>query len=134
MAATYSIETDMFPEIFSERGKVFRAVLSDPGLVEKVAMSRCYYALSPHVRGDGKKAGWSVILYGLPGFCPVEISHPHARIIAELARIAPPKKTRGVKFTPPCETAIAEAVKRIHAALVARLTAAAALTLEELNP
>lgn len=124
---------DMFPDTFSEPCGAFHAVLSDPGLVEKIAMTRLANAICPHLRGDGKRAGKSVVTYGLPLLFSVKISHPHTRYIEELAGISLPKKTLGVKYTPPCESTIAEAVKVHHAALVARMAAAAALALEDLN-
>lgn len=127
------IEEDWFPETFSDPRRDFLAVLSDPFLVDKIAMIRVSNALCPHLRGDGKKAGATVISYGLPSSFSVTISHPHTRYLEELAGISPRKKTRSVKFTPPCETAISEAAKRIHAAHVANFTATAAIPFEALN-
>lgn len=126
--------TDMFPETFSEPCGKFQTALSDPLLEDKIAKIRCYYALSPHLRGDGKAGCECAITYGLPGLFSIGISHPQSGYLAELAGISPPKKTLGVRYTPPCEIAIAAAMKRIHAALVKRLTAAAAIPFEELNP
>jgi len=111
---TYSDGPDMFGQNFSDPNKTFRAVLSDPFLVEKIAMIRLASKLGPHLRGDGKTAGPSVISYGLPMLFKVQISHPHTRYFEELAGISIPKKTLGVKFTPPSESSIAEAMERIH--------------------
>lgn len=118
-------EGDWFPETFSEPCRNFRAVLNDPRLVETIAEIRCTHELSPSMRGDGKQPGHSIVTYGFPIVFPATVSHPHTRFLAELAGIVQPKKTRGVRFNPPCETAIAVAMKSVRAALAARLRATA---------
>lgn len=114
-------DADWFPETFSEPCRIFRAVLNDPCLVETIAKIRCAHELSPSLRGDGKQPGHSIVTYGFPLVFPDTVSHPRTRFLAELARITPPEKTRGVRFTAPCETAIAEAMKSVLAALATRL-------------
>lgn len=114
-------DADWFPETFSDPCGDFRALLNDQCLVEKIAMTRCVHDLCPHLRGDGKTPGHSIITYGLPMFFPVQIAHPQTRFLAELAGITPRKKTLGVNYAPPCAKAVAEAVKSIRAALAIRL-------------
>jgi hypothetical protein len=120
-----SHEADWFPETFSEPCRVFRAVLDDPRRDEKIAMSLCLHELCPRLRGDGKSPGHTIITYGLPLFFSVEISHPSTRYLAELAGIAPPKKTRGVRYAPPCDKAIAAEMERIKGNFAPALESAA---------
>ena len=131
--ATYSDGPDMFGQTFSDPVKTFRAVLSDPFLVDKIAMIRLATKYCPHLRADGKTAGPSVLSYGLPVLFAVQISHPHTRYFEELAGIAPPKKTLGVRFTPPCEIAIAEAMQRIHRESIARFSDVSKIPFEKIK-
>lgn len=121
MKPPMQLGNDLFPETFVSPCEIFRAVLADEMLIPKIAATRILFEFADRLRGDGRKAGWSIITHSLPMLFRLEIAHDHSRIIAELAGIVPPEKTHGVNYTPPDEAEIAKALPSMLSAFSERL-------------
>jgi hypothetical protein len=78
---------DWFPETFTGLDAVTLRALSRRDIVSLIAAARLIGCISPTLRGDGRRAGYTSMVRSIPVLFVLELDHNITKPVAEIARL-----------------------------------------------